>query len=402
MSPGARISASITILDNIIGGAPVNKSILNWFRSNRFAGSKDRFAIREIIFNCLRYQRSSLWSFKLIGLPENGRSLVIGTLCRENIEILAYFNGKTYCPDKISEREQSAVDCVNESLLKAPISVMLDFPEFLEKELFVSLGEALRDTMLHLNRRAQVYLRVNLMKSTVDAVIKSLLSEGVLVKKCPTTSSGLLVLNKVSKIEKTKAYIEGRVEIQDISSQAVIEFINPQPNMMILDYCAGGGGKTLAIASFTRGKGQFFAYDKNENRMNDLRERSKRSGVKVKILKTDQLFEIKSKFNLVLADVPCSGIGAWRRNPGGKWWLTLEKLGGLLEEQRKILLEASEQVLVGGCFVYVTCSLLYSENRKQIRWFLSNNTHFYLDKDKIISPLEGGDGFYVCLLKRIK
>lgn len=401
MTPGARVSAAISILDNYLVGTPENKALINWFRGNRFAGSKDRRAIREIFFKCLRFKMSSLWPFEKAGFPQRGRYLVIGMLLISREQLNKIFDDKKYSPESFSEDEKTVINSFTEILLQAPLSIKFDFPRFLENDLKESFGDSLVENLKSLNERASLFLRVNLIKGTNESVIKSLKEEEIKVEIVRKSTSGLKVLENAKAVNKSQPYLRGEVEIQDISSQAAVNFINPKKGIKILDFCAGGGGKTLAMASLTLAEGEFFVYDTIPSRMIELFKRCGRAGFKAQLLKTNILESTNQLFDLVVIDVPCSGTGAWRRNPGSKWWLTQEKLDELLIDQRNILLTASKYVKNGGVFAYLTCSVLNKENRGQIDWFLSTNADFWLEKDLLISPFQGGDGFYVSLLKRI-
>ena len=401
MTPGARVSATISILDNYLVGMPENKALLNWFRANRFAGSKDRRAIREFFFKCLRFKRSSLWPFENAGFHQSGRYLVIGMLKFSDEQLSDIFNDEKYSPEALSEKEKIVIESFDKIAAKAPFSVKQNFPDFLERILMDSFDINLLENLKCLNERASLFLRVNCIKGTRETVINSLKNEGIIVEVVANSSFGLKVLEKAKELNKSKCYLAGEVEIQDISSQAAVSFINPIKGNKILDFCAGGGGKTLAMASLTLGDSDFYVHDVSQSRLNNLVERCIRAGFKVQILAADVLKNSNHKFDLVVADVPCSGTGAWRRNPGSKWWLTQDKLDELLFKQRNILLTASKYVKSNGAFAYMTCSVLHKENRDQINWFLSVNKNFCLEKDILISPLQGGDGFYVSLLRKV-
>ena len=286
-------------------------------------------------------------------------------------------------------------------MAQAPLSVKFDFPEFLEKYLKASFGDNLEENLISLNKRASLFLRVNFIRSSYEMAVSNLKEEGILVEVVKKSNYGLKVLENARKLDKSQPYLNGEVEIQDISSQTAVEFINPKKYHKILDFCAGAGGKTLAMASLTLAENEFFVHDANPTRMTNLVERCSRAGFGVKIVTEDMLKNKNQLFDLVVADVPCSGTGAWRRNPGSKWWLTKDKLERLLADQRAILLTSSKYVMEHGLLAYMTCSVLKKENRDQIDWFLSTNKDFCLEKDVLISSLEGGDGFYVSLLKKI-
>ena len=358
MRSEAHASAAITILDLILEGEPVNKVLLNWFRSNRFAGSKDRNLIKNLVFDALRFKASIHWSFKSTGLPQDGRALILGILYKKGNNLVEIFNGKLFGPEKITDREWNVVIRMEESLFSAPDYIKLDFPEFLESSLKRSLLGDFELTLKSLQQRADVFIRVNAIKSNLHTAITKLSTENIQVEQCKESELALRVVANAKLLSKSKAFKDGDIEIQDLTSQMAIDFVEPSPGLRVLDFCAGGGGKALALASLMLGKGKILLHDINDKRMNTAKERMKRSGVSGEIISSESLRRRNIKADLVLVDAPCSGTGVWRRNPGSKWWLTENKLKDIMNTQRKILLEASGYVNDGGALAYITCSLL--------------------------------------------
>jgi 16S rRNA (cytosine967-C5)-methyltransferase len=184
------------------------------------------------------------------------------------------------------------------------------------------------------------------------------------------------------------------VELQDASSQYVVEIAGVQPGMTVLDYCAGGGGKTLALASAMQGRGRLLAWDANARRMNDLDQRARRAGASVEVLDDAGMAALGDVCDLVMVDAPCSGSGAWRRKPEGKWRITPEELAGYPPLQDRILDEAASRVRPGGALVYATCSLLAAENEDRVLAFLQRHPRWRSEGSRRLSPLDGGDGFF--------
>ena len=402
MRPEAHASAAITILDLILEGLPINKVLLNWFRSNRFAGSKDRQKIKNLVFDSLRFKSSIHWGFGLRGLPQDGRALVLGILYKKEYNLKEIFNGNLYGPKKITEIESNVLLNMEGSLLNAPDHIKLDFPHFLNTILKESLQEDFEVTLKSLQQRAEVFIRVNALKSDLETAKNKLLKEHIQVEHCKESELALRVVDKANLISKSKAFQEGDIEIQDLTSQLVIDFVKPSPGLKVLDFCAGGGGKTLALASLMSGKGKIFLHDKDHNRMKMARKRMKRAGVSGEIISSNGLGLGNVDADLVLVDAPCSGTGVWRRNPGSKWWLNENRIKNILDSQRKILLDASACVKNGGKLAYITCSILNVENEKQVNWFLKTKKNFYLENEKKFSPLTFSDGFYVAILRKRK
>jgi 16S rRNA (cytosine967-C5)-methyltransferase len=205
------------------------------------------------------------------------------------------------------------------------------------------------------------------------------------------------VVGGARKIHASRAFSEGLVELQDAASQAVVEALALSDGMRVLDLCAGGGGKTLAMAALARL--DLFAHDADPGRMRDLPARAVRAGITVHVLTGGQV-DAAGPFDLVLADVPCSGSGSWRRAPEAKWALTADRLAALRSAQMAILDRAVRLVAPRGTLVYATCSLLRTENEAQIAAFLDRHPGWSSDVEHRFTPLQGGDGFYTASLTR--
>ena len=198
------------------------------------------------------------------------------------------------------------------------------------------------------------------------------------------------------KIKNSEAYISGLVELQDASSQASVLQISDDQNGPILDFCAGGGGKSLALNAYLNQP--IFAFDVNFRRMKDLPKRARRSDADIRIIKSEDLKS--SYYGLVFCDAPCSGSGTWRRDPEGKWSLTLKDYEKLLSLQENILTTAAKLVKSNGILLYATCSILEDENQAQIKKFLLNSNEWLFQDEKLFIPNELGDGFYFSILKK--
>lgn len=203
------------------------------------------------------------------------------------------------------------------------------------------------------------------------------------------------VLEGARRLKATAPWRHGWIDLQDAASQAVCDDISV-PNGPILDYCAGGGGKSLALAA--RGA-RVFAHDASVDRMRDIPDRAERAGLNVRILATSEISR-HAPFDLVVADVPCSGSGAWRRQPEAKWRLTPETLETLEKTQRQILDTCADLTRPKGSLAYITCSLLQRENDAQISAFQARRTDFELIHRRQLTPQDGGDGFFLACLRR--
>lgn len=386
MTPSARIAAAISILDDIQIGAPAEKTLTTWARQNRYAGSGDRAAIRDLVFDALRKRSSLAWQ----GNGSSGRALMIGALRAQGQDPRTYFTGQGYAPAVLTPSELTPSTTLDE----APEPVRLDCPDWLWPDMIMSLGETVEPVLLALQSRAEVFLRVNLAKSDVENATKVLAEDDIECAGHALSPSALCVITNPRRVQNSRAFTEGLVELQDVASQAVVDHVAPFAlGKTVLDYCAGGGGKSLALAA--SGAGSVTAHDLNLRRMKDVPGRAARAGATITI---DP--DPKGPFDLVLCDVPCSGTGAWRRQPDAKWRLTRNELNDLLKVQSQIMKQAAKLVGDGGYLAYVTCSLLRSENEDRVAGFLNAMPAWKGVSQRRLSPLDGGDGFFVAVFRK--
>ncbi len=385
MTPAARVAAAIEILDQILAGEPAEKALTNWARGHRFAGSSDRAAIRDHVFDALRNKLS----YSRRGGALTGRGLMIGALRAAKVDPDDIFTGEGYAPAPLSDAERNARSLMD-------VHTALDCPYWLAPDLQESLGDDFAPVMRALKSRAPVFLRANLLKATPEQAIAALADEGITARPHPLSPTALEVTEGARRIKGARAYAEGLVELQDAASQAMCDRIPVTPGARVLDYCAGGGGKALALAA--RGA-SVSAHDVSPARLNDLPARARRAGADIPILSGAQVRDA-APWQTVIADVPCSGSGAWRRAPEGKWRLTSEVLEQLTTIQSRILDEVSALVEPGGSIHYMTCSLLKRENQDRIAHFLENHPGWSLVDELCLTPLDGGDGFYGAQLRR--
>ena len=383
MTPAARLSAAISILDRILGGEPAEQALTNWGRASRFAGSGDRHAVRDLVFDALRCKRSCA----ALGGALTGRGLILGGQRAAGADLAALFTGQAHAPAPVGPDEAG----------RPPLAgaEALDVPDWLYDHLFKSLGDECHATLEAMRCRAPVFLRVNAAKISRAAAQAALAREGIGTQDVHGLKHGLEVTENARKIHQSAAYAEGLVELQDASSQGVIEALPLRDGLRVLDLCAGGGGKTLAMAAQARM--ELWAHDADPGRMRDLPARAARAGAQVTISKTP---EDTAPYDLVLTDVPCSGSGSWRRDPMGKWALTADRLGSLCALQAKILTRAATMLAPSGILAYATCSMLRAENEDRISAFLNENPGFSCQLQRRFSPLQGGDGFFLAILSR--
>ncbi len=362
MTPGARLSAAMTLLDAILAGEASERALTRWARASRFAGSKDRAAVRDLVFDGLRRRRSLGW----LGGAATGRAILTAHAALEGADLDALFTGEGFDPPRLDDFERAALA---RDPATAPDPVRLDYPDFLDASLRASLGADFETVLGAMQSRAPVDLRVNTLKTNLNAALVVLARDGVQAEPHPLVAAALRVRDNPRLVSASRAYSQGMVELQDLSSQAVVVACGVEPGMTVLDYCAGGGGKTLALAAEMDGEGRLLAWDVNPRRMTDLPERARRAGVDVRLLTAAERAALGAVCDLVLVDAPCSGTGAWRRKPEGKWRLTAEDLAGFAPLQDRILAQAARHVRPGGTLAYATCSLLAAENEARAAAF---------------------------------
>ncbi|NWK95347.1 RNA methyltransferase [Sphingobium lactosutens] len=389
MTPSARIQAAIDLLDAIIasardGGPAADTLIARYFKERRYAGSRDRRAVRDHVYDAIR---------RAAERPETGREAMIG-VAQERPEIAALFDGSVHAPLPIEPgetgAEAGAVPGWLQPLLAAPVE---------------------QDALLG---RAPVDLRVNRLKAT-PADVALLLADAAPIAGLPDA----LRLPEGSPIEQNEAWKAGRVEVQDAGSQWIAAACGAQPGMTVVDLCAGAGGKTLALAAAMAGQGRLLAADTIRSRLARLEPRAERAGATfIETLLLDQAHEarglapVQGQADVVLVDAPCSGTGTWRRNPEARWRLTQARLDRLVAEQARILDFAAPLLAPDGVLVYATCALTDREGRDQVDAFLSRHAGWTAEpidlsvgrrhgEGLLLTPgHDGSDGFYFARLKR--
>ena len=379
MTPGARVAAAAEVLDAWFGGLSAERALLRWSRGARYAGSKDRAAVRDHVFDALRRLRSGAAR----GGGGTGRGVLLGLLGP------GPFDGRGHAPPP--------PDAAEAARLAAPPTLSraeaLDVPDWLLGELDASLGSRADAVLERMRHRAPVGLRVNLARIGRDAAVAVLASEGIAADPHALSPGALVVREGARLVSRSRAYAEGLVELQDPASQAVADAV--PLGGRILDLCAGGGGKSLALAA--RGADPVWAHDGDPGRMRDLPARAERAGAQV--IRLDRPEEA-GPFDAVLVDAPCSGSGSWRRDPEGKWRLTPARLGEIEGVQDAILDRAARLATPGGTIVYATCSLLARENAGRIDAFVERHRDWTTRSCRTITPLDGGDGFGIAVLEQ--
>lgn len=285
-------------------------------------------------------------------------------------------------------------------------AVAQSIPDWMERRLQAELGDDYKDVVRALNEPAEVFLRTNALKTTPDELIKTLADAGIIALRVEGLPHALK-LHERKNVFITEPFKKGLFEVQDAASQMVVPLLGVEPGHRVVDACAGAGGKSLHMASLMKNKGKILSLDIHEWKLNELKVRARRAGVDVietRVIDSSKVIKrLEESADRVLLDVPCSGMGVLRRNPDSKWKLTEDEITRLQKLQYEILTGYSNMTKKGGRLVYATCSLLPSENEKQIGQFLQEHG----DKWRLIEELhlrpdrEGFDGFYAASLERL-
>lgn len=384
MTPAARVQAAIDCLEAVLTGTPAEQALTRWARGARYAGSGDRRAVRDHVYDVLRRRLSAAW----VGGGEDARALMIGSLVLDEADLPALFTGEGHAPAPLLPDEGRGV------LDMAPAAVQADLPEWLWPRLVAQYGEAAALALGQAQRsRAAPWLRVNLARTTREAAMAALAADSIPTQPHPQVETALEVTGRAHGLRGAQAYLGGLVELQDASSQAAVSHLPLRPGMRVLDYCAGGGGKALAIAARTGGP--VHAHDADPARMRDIAPRAARAGADIRILHDPM---DKGPFDLVLVDAPCSGSGTWRRTPDAKWRLTPARLTELTTLQERIARQAMALVAPGGMFAWMTCSILEEENAGRIHAIMAETGWQLIDSHSWTPDLLG-DGFYLAVMK---
>jgi 16S rRNA (cytosine967-C5)-methyltransferase len=401
MTPGARLSAAIEVLVDIEDRRrPAGDALKDWGLAHRFAGSGDRAAIGGLVFDALRRRSSAAY---LMGAA-TPRAILLGALKLErglSLDAIARLaDGVRHAPEPPDDAEAKAIAANLPD--GAPAYVRGDYPEWLDSHFAAVFGDARAEEGAALSCRAPVDLRVNTLKgdrSTAAAALAHLHAVPT-----PWSPAGLrIALSAEAKspaIHAEPAYIDGLIEIQDEGSQLAALLSGAKPGETAIDLCAGGGGKTLALAALMENTGRIYATDTDIRRLAPIHARIERAGVRNVEVRTPRgdaelLGDLAGAADLVLIDAPCTGVGAWRRNPDAKWRVRPGALEQRVKAQEAALERAAGLVKPGGRIAYITCSLLDEENGARVRAFLGRHAGFAATPGDALAGAvgAGADGF---------
>ena len=427
MRLGGKLAAAIEVLEDIERRhRPAADALRDWGLSHRFAGSGDRAGIGNIVYDALRRKRSAGWLLD----DDSPRALAFGALLLEWGEapesLAAALDGDRFAPPPLSEAEIAA--CSLRDLDAAPDAVRADCPDWCAPLLAAAYGDGWVAEGQGLASRPPLDLRVNRLKADRDKVLAALRGSGAVplatlpdALRIPPVAGG----GRHPNVQAEPAFQKGWFEVQDAGSQMAARLAGAAPGMQVLDFCAGAGGKTLAMSAAMENTGQLFAHDAEKQRLAPIFDRLKRAGCRNVQVVSDaaDLASHEAQMDLVLVDAPSTGSGTWRRRPDAKWRLTDRQLAARVAEQASILDAAAAHVKPGGRLAYVTCSVFAEENERQVAAFRERSAAFVAEDHRefwrrafdldeagaLIDPVTGirlspartgTDGFYVAILRR--
>ncbi len=436
MTPAARVQTAIEILERVESDArPADQVVTGMLRGRRYIGSKDRRAINALVYDTLRSKARLDWWLARAGAPPAEapaarprlRLLALQALGPDGQPAEALFDGSPYGPLPLSAEEAALAAALSGCGLdhpEQPPAVRAELPDWLHARFEAALGAACESELAALRREAPLDLRVNTLKATRAEAVEALRAESIDAVATPWSPVGLRLSGRRA-LPATRAFRDGLVEVQDEASQLAALLVEAEPGMAVADLCAGAGGKTLALAAAMAGRGRLVALDRDPERLARAAPRLARAGVtcvEQRVLSDGAdawLAAEAGAFDRVLVDAPCSGAGAWRRNPDARWRLTEAACDAMTTLQAEILQSAAGLVRPGGRLIYATCSLLAEENERQVEAFLAAQPDFALLpygpiwQDRLgqappdaapsltLTPARHGtDGFFVAILER--
>ncbi len=386
-------SVAITLQEIFIKNRYADKALEKIFKQNPQWGSRDRRFIAEAVYDIVRNYR--LYA-ELAESKNNFWFITAVWLILKEIEIPDWQEFKHLDIKYILQKKEH---------LKSNIVISESYPDWLWELGNAELGEEVwKREALAMNQQAPVFLRVNTLKTDIQKLTESLRADKIETVPVPSVSDALQLLKR-ENVFQNRLFKEGWFEVQDAGSQMIGEFLNPSPSDVVIDACAGAGGKSLHIAALMKNKGKVISLDVEDWKLEELKKRARRAGafnIETRVIAGETtILSLANKADKLLLDVPCSGLGVLKRNPDAKWKLTSEIIEKTKVLQSRILNDYAKIVRKNGHLVYSTCSILPSENEEQVKNFLAQNSEFRKIKDQTLLPSAGYDGFYMCLLQRL-
>lgn len=392
------VQAIINNIEQIfVHGKYADKVIEQTFKQNPKWGSRDRAFIAENTYEIVRWWR-------LINFVGNNSEYNINKGSIWHLFGVWQILKQTPCPEwtEFKHVNPSQITKLTTEAQK-DFSIQQSIPTWLHQIGQQQLGDHWQNEVIALNKPAPLIIRANTLKITRQNLVNLLISQDVQAQSLPDSETAILIAKRVNLFSLPQ-FKQGLFEVQDASSQKVADYLQLKPGMHVVDACAGAGGKTLHISALLQNKGKVTALDVTEWKLNELKNRAKRAGaqnIQTKVIEPHTIEKLYNTSDRLLLDVPCSGLGVIKRNPDAKWKLKPEFIENIQHTQQQILSHYSNIVKPGGLVVYATCSILPSENEKQVEIFLNQNTNFKLINQQSVSPHQTGyDGFHMSLLER--
>jgi 16S rRNA (cytosine967-C5)-methyltransferase len=431
---GGRIEAAILVLRDVLEQrTPIKDAVRDWGKRARYAGARDRAWISGLVLDALRRRNSIAHAME----AESPRALAVGALKHAwgwDVRKIEEAFRDDHAPPALSGAEREVLLLAPDPT--APPHVQGDYPEWMAPHMARAFGPDAVPEGMAMAGRAPVDLRINTLKADAEKAGRAL--ESVRARAIPELVNGFRIpapeaVDRGENVEAIPAYSKGWVEVQDMGSQIAAAASCAAPGEQVLDYCAGGGGKTIAMAAMMENRGQIFAHDVDGRRLSALIPRMDRAGIRNVQLRHPRenasLDDLSHAMDVVMIDAPCTGVGTWRRRPDAKWRVSEQALHKRMQEQAMILRTACNYVKPGGRLVYVTCSFLVEENEDQVTGFLADRSDFVADDaaesaarsgqltdagKKLVRRLRrpdgsvrltprtaGCDGFFVAVMRRV-
>lgn len=412
MLPSARIEAVIDLTAQVAislkeNGPAADVLTRKYFSTRRYAGSKDRRRVTNLVYDIIRR-----WGYLSEISGNDPRKMVMAELKLGEDDPAQYFTGDTHAPQALNKEEINFLENIEPEVEEHH---RLNYPKWLEADLKERFGDKFVQEMIALNARAPLTLRI---ARNAEKILEYLVEKEIGYERGIHANSAI-ILNEQQQIRDWPIYREGLVEIQDEAAQLAVKYVELSPGHQVMDLCAGAGGKALAAAGYMKNKGQIYAFDIRESSLKELKVRAKRSKhhifqsfVLTPKNRAAKLAEFDEKMDRVILDVPCSGTGTWRRNPESRWRISPEMIENYVAIQKELFEEAWAALKPGGRIVYMTCSILKSENENQVSTFLAghDNAKLIPIKKNGIEALEGTlqlspfsrgtDGFFLAVLEK--
>ncbi|AQX30274.1 RsmB/NOP family class I SAM-dependent RNA methyltransferase [Bartonella schoenbuchensis] len=381
MRLGGRLQAAIDVLKEIeMRHRPASEALKDWGLSHRFAGVSDRAAIGTIVYDVLRRRYSLQWRMDSDDILDIAFGALLDTGAMTIEQIDSTLEGDRFTPQLLALKQRHSWQ--KRQLVDAPDYIRGDIPQWCQAHLQPLFADNWVTEAAALATRPPLDLRVNSLKATPEKVLKELAKIKVQSFSWFRQALRIAPIEKFGRhpnVQAEPAFQKGHFEVQDLGSQIVAHLTETKAGIQLLDYCAGAGGKTLALAANMNNRGQIYAYDSNKVRLAPIFSRLRRAGIHnvQSRVHVEELKPLVGQMDIVLLDAPCSGTGTWRRRPDAKWRLTPEQVKQRQEEQFAILNEALVYLKSNGRLVYITCSLFIDENEEQISRFLQRHSNFF-------------------------